>query len=108
VRVSLYAGLRYEAALTHQLPVANTALPHRAVVPRDLAMWQPRLGLSWSPGADGRTVVRLGSGIFYARTPSRLVHRVFNSNGNPDVGITLDQVAPRIDAVPRIGATPHL
>ena len=32
-------------------------------------MWQPRLGVSWDPGADGKQVVRASAGIFYARIP---------------------------------------
>ena len=32
-------------------------------------MWQPRLGISWDPGADGKQVVRASAGIFYARIP---------------------------------------
>jgi hypothetical protein len=101
-RLNLYAGLRYEAAIMPQPPTPNPALPYSAKVPSDLAMWQPRLGLSWNPGADTRTVIRLGGGIFYARTPSLLVNQVFNSNGNPDVGVTFDLIAPQIDAVQRI------
>ena len=32
-------------------------------------MWQPRLGISWDPGGDGKQVVRASAGIFYARIP---------------------------------------
>src|SRR5438876_5085135 len=87
-RVSLYAGLRYEAALMPQPPVPNPVLPLTSEVPSDLGMWQPRVGLAWNPRACGRTVVRFGGGLFHARTPYLLVNQVFNSNGNPDVGVT--------------------
>ena len=32
-------------------------------------MWQPRVGISWDPGADGQTVVRLNAGLFYGARP---------------------------------------
>jgi hypothetical protein len=96
---SFYAGLRYEAALMPQPPDPNPLLPHTSEVPCDLNMWQPRMGLTWSPGSDNKTVVRLGAGIFNARTPSLLVNQAFNSNGNPDVGVTFDLVAPQIQAI---------
>src|SRR5207249_6492372 len=85
-RVSLYAGLRYEAALMPQPPVPNPVLPFTSEVPGDLGMWLPRIGLSWSPGAGGRTVVRLGRGYF----PRAHSSQGFKSNGNPEVGVTFD------------------
>ncbi|MBN1569191.1 MAG: TonB-dependent receptor [Acidobacteria bacterium] len=100
--LSLYAGLRYEAALMPQPPKPNPLLPYTSEVPNDLNMWQPRLGLSWSPGSESRTVIRLGAGLFNARTPSLLVNQVFNSNGNPDVGVTFNLIAPQINAVQKV------
>lgn len=100
--LSLYAGLRYEAALMPQPPKPNPLLPYSAQVPSDLNMWQPRLGLSWSPGSQSRTVIRLGAGLFNARTPYLLINQAFNSNGNPEVGVTFDLVAPQINAIQKV------
>jgi hypothetical protein len=100
--LSLYVGLRYEASLMPQPPVPNPALPNTSQIPNDLNMWQPRFGLSWRPGTGDRTVVRLGGGVFYARTPSLLVAQAFTSNGNPDVGVTFDLIAPQIDAIQKV------
>lgn len=100
--INFYAGLRYEAALMPQPSKPNPLLPYTSDVPNDLNMWQPRLGLSWSPGSGNRTVIRLGAGLFNARTPSLLVNQAFNSNGNSEVGVTFDMVAPQIDAVQRL------
>ncbi len=33
--------------------------------PNDMTNFAPRVGLAWSPGGGGRTVVRAGAGIFY-------------------------------------------
>lgn len=100
--LNLYAGLRYEAGLMPQPSKPNPLLPFTSEVPNDLNMWQPRLGLSWSPGSGNRTVIRLGAGLFNARTPYLLVNQAFNSNGNPEVGVTFDLVAPQINAIQKV------
>lgn len=43
--------------------------------------YQPRLGLSWSPGDDGKTAIRLGAGIYYARIPGLVVAGPRNTDG---------------------------
>ncbi len=43
--------------------------------------YQPRLGLSWSPGKDGKTAIRLGAGIYYARIPGLVVAGPRNTDG---------------------------
>ena len=43
--------------------------------------YQPRVGLSWSPGKDGKTAIRLGAGIFYARIPGLVVAGPRNTDG---------------------------
>lgn len=43
--------------------------------------YQPRLALSWSPGNDGKTAIRLGAGIFYARIPGLVVAGPRNTDG---------------------------
>lgn len=100
--ISLYAGLRYEAAPMPQPPKPNPLLPYTSNVPGDLNMWQPRLGLSWSPGSGNKTVIRLGMGLFNARTPYLLVNQAFNSNGNAEVGVSFDLIAPQINAVQKV------
>jgi outer membrane receptor for ferrienterochelin and colicin len=45
------------------------AFPGDGTIPSDKKMFQPRLGISWDPKGDGKTVVRLNGGIFYGRIP---------------------------------------
>lgn len=78
--LTLTAGLRWEGQWHPQPPRPNSALPQTQYVPNDLRMWQPRLGLAWDAGNKGRTVVRLSAGIYDARTPATLLHRVFTNN----------------------------
>ncbi|MCU0238638.1 MAG: TonB-dependent receptor [Pyrinomonadaceae bacterium] len=43
--------------------------------------YQPRFGLSWSPGKDGKTAIRLGAGMFYARIPGLVLAGPRNTDG---------------------------
>jgi hypothetical protein len=52
--------------------------------------YQPRLALSWSPGKDGKTAIRLGTGIFYARTPGLVLAGPRNTDGVIAGNIYLD------------------
>jgi hypothetical protein len=44
--------------------------------------WSPRLAMSWSPGDDGKTAIRLGAGIYYARIPGLVVAGPRNTDGS--------------------------
>ena len=43
--------------------------------------FSPRLALSWSPGNDGKTAIRLGAGLYYARIPGLVVAGPRNTDG---------------------------
>ncbi len=55
--------------------------PSDGTIPDFTDGWQPRLGLSWSPGNDGKTAIRLGAGIFYARIPGLVLAGPRNTDG---------------------------
>lgn len=55
--------------------------PSNGSIPDFTDGYQPRLGLSWSPGKDGKTAIRLGAGIFYARIPGLVVAGPRNTDG---------------------------
>jgi hypothetical protein len=50
-------------------------------------MWQPRLGISWDPQADGKTVLRATWGIFYARVPGLNLASTRSTNGSIGQGV---------------------
>jgi Carboxypeptidase regulatory-like domain len=73
-------GLRWEAEiepdmitprdqLFYRKFLDNPAFPSDGTIPSDKKEWQPRLGISWDPNADGKQVLRASAGIFYARIP---------------------------------------
>src|SRR6185503_9167987 len=47
--------------------VNGRRFPSDGTIPSDYQMWQPRVGISWDPKADGKTDVRLNGGLFYGR-----------------------------------------
>ncbi len=78
--ITLLLGMRYEYTtppvdrydrantydpLTESLvPVGKGGIP-RSAYEADRNNWAPRIGIAWSPGAENRSVVRAGYGIYY-------------------------------------------
>ena len=56
--------------------------PSDGTIPSDYQMWQPRVGISWDPKGDGKTVVRLNGGLFYARIPGLNLASSRSTNGS--------------------------
>ncbi len=60
----------------------GVAFPSDGNIPSDKGMLQPRLGISWDPQGDGKTVVRLNGGIFYSRIPGLSLASSRSTNGS--------------------------
>lgn len=56
--------------------------PSNGKIPSDKKMWQPRLGITWDPNNDGKTVVRATAGIYYARIPGLNLASSRSTNGS--------------------------
>ncbi|HEY8563825.1 MAG TPA: carboxypeptidase regulatory-like domain-containing protein [Pyrinomonadaceae bacterium] len=61
--------------------LSDPRFPSDGSIPDFTDGWQPRLGLSWSPGKDNKTAIRLGAGIYYARIPGLIVAGPRNTDG---------------------------
>jgi Carboxypeptidase regulatory-like domain/TonB-dependent Receptor Plug Domain/TonB dependent receptor len=57
------------------------AFPSDGNIPSDKAMWQPRLGITWDPNNDGKTVVRANGGIFSGLVPGLNLASTRSTNG---------------------------
>jgi hypothetical protein len=78
-RLTVTAGLRWDAQWNPQPTRPNTAIPVTTHIPNDLNQWQPRLGAAWNPATN--TVVRLSAGLYDTPTPATYFQRVFTDNG---------------------------
>jgi hypothetical protein len=67
--VTVNAGLRYDLQFLQTIATDTNNL-------------SPRLGIVWSPGTSGRTVVRANAGRFFDRVPLRAVANALLSAGN--------------------------
>ena len=82
----LTAGVRWAGQWNPQPAQPNPAFSTTRRISSDLSEWQPRLGLSWTPGT--RTVIRASAGLFAAPSPATLFHRAASDNGT--VSLTAD------------------
>lgn len=61
--------------------VNDPRFPSDGTIPDSTDGWSPRAALSWSPGSNGKTAIRLGAGIYYARVPGLVVAGPRNTDG---------------------------
>ncbi|MEI9815138.1 MAG: hypothetical protein WDO18_21920 [Acidobacteriota bacterium] len=85
--LTLNYGLRYEYS-TYTQPPLNSDYPLSARLNQPGDNFAPRIGLAYSFNG-GKTVVRAGYGIFYARLPSASVVRLQQRNGVVQKTVTL-------------------
>ena len=55
--------------------------PSDGTIPDFTDGYSPRVSMAWSPGDDGKTAIRLGAGIYYARIPGLVVAGPRNTDG---------------------------
>lgn len=85
--LTLNLGLRYDFQKFEQPTVLNTDPQLLAAglrtdrIAEDHNNWGPRIGFAWTPGTDGRTLLRGGYGIFYGRTTGIMIGTAHSNNG---------------------------
>ena len=90
--LTLNLGFRWEAQYQPD-PINNVSdtrygqfvndprFPSDGSIPDFTDGFAPRVALAWSPGDDGKTAIRLGAGIYYARIPGLVVAGPRNTDG---------------------------
>jgi Carboxypeptidase regulatory-like domain/TonB dependent receptor len=90
--LTLNPGFRYEATFNPDYidPTRpQNRAPQATSIPDDKEQYGPRLGIAWDVRNNGKTVVRAGGGLFYARTPLLLFNQaITNNGGNPELGFS--------------------
>jgi hypothetical protein len=89
-------GVRWEKLDNPNGPVLNPfdknadgSYKSNGHIPDVTSQWSPRLGLTWSPG-DGKTVLRMSAGRFWARTPALMFAQLYSSNGTRGARYTIN------------------
>lgn len=70
--------------------IGKPGFPSNGTIPSSWKQFQPRLGIVWDPTNHGKTLVRLGGGIYYARTPGLDLASTRSTNGSVGQSIYRD------------------
>ena len=79
--------LRAADRQTVTTPAGRFSFPSNGKIPSDYGMFQPRFGLAWDVNGDGKSVLRLSAGQYFARIAALNLASVRNNNGS--VGQTI-------------------
>jgi hypothetical protein len=100
-KLTLNYGIRYEYAQFAQPKLVNPDYSQTARINQPGLNFAPRAGFAYTFGSSGKTVLRGGYGIFYARMPGSLVGNIHQGNGVAQKAITYQSsVADQLAAGP--------
>ena len=80
-RLTLSFGLRYEFELLPSAQTPDPLLPASQSLPSDMNNFGPRFGFAWSVTGDGKTALRGGYGVYYARISNSTISSAITSTG---------------------------
>ncbi|HEV8381955.1 MAG TPA: TonB-dependent receptor [Gemmatimonadales bacterium] len=102
-RDSTFYSVYYDSTVTNGQ--GTFRFPSDGTIPSDKKMFQPRIGLTYDPGGDGRQVWRASAGIYYARIPGLNLASTRSTDGYR--GVTLFGSSATVGFLPP-PSFPHL
>jgi hypothetical protein len=70
--------------------IGKPGFPSNGTIPSSWKQFQPRAAIVWDPAGKGKTLLRLGGGIFYARSPGLDFASTRSTNGSVGQSIYRD------------------
>jgi hypothetical protein len=80
-RLTLGFGLRYEFELLPSAQIPNPLLPASRSFPSDMNNFGPRFGFALALTSDGKTALRGGYGLYYARISNSTISSAITNTG---------------------------
>jgi len=79
-KLTLNYGARYEYTAIQQPAITNPDYPQTGRIPTSNLNLAPRIGIAYSLGVSGKTVLRAGYGIYHQRYAGILISSLFTNN----------------------------
>ncbi|MDX2268758.1 MAG: carboxypeptidase regulatory-like domain-containing protein [Bryobacter sp.] len=83
-RLTVNLGLRWDYQQLPDPTNPNPEVPETGNFNADRNNFGPRAGIAWDLAGDGKTVIRVGGGLYYARTPNGILNNALLQTGIRD------------------------